>query len=361
MSYLKSIFRFCLLLSILLTSIGCEKENNQDKTPIDDGYIRGADISFLPQAEDRNIVFFNRDYQPMNALRILKSAGINTIRLRVWHNPEDGHSGYEEVKSFAARIKGEGMKVWLSLHYSDTWADPGAQVTPAAWRNLTFAALEDSLYQYTRKITREIRPDIIQIGNEINNGMLLPMGSRWNNQNQFVQLVTKGIEAVRMEAPECKIMLQYAGLNGAPAFYDLFADSDYDQIGLSYYPIWHGKDMGTLESVQKELVETHQKEVIIAETAYPFTLAWNDNTNNIVGLESQLILPEYPATPEGQKAFLDRIIELNKMSGGRGVCYWGATWVAFKGPQASDGSSWENQALFDFSNRLLPGAEAFKN
>jgi len=349
------------LLAGFLFLMGCDKEEKKDGSLIDDGYLRGADISFLPQAEEKGVVFFNKDYQPMNALRILKASGVNTIRLRVWHQPTDGHSGFEEVKAFAMRIQAEGMKVWLSLHYSDTWADPGAQIVPSAWSNKPFLELQDSLYQYTRKIVREIKPDIIQIGNEINNGMLLPQGSRWNNQSQFLSLVNKGIEAVRAEDPTCKIMLQFAGTNGVSSFYDLFKNSDYDQIGISYYPIWHGKDIESLEGLQRDLKNTFQKEVIIAETAYPFTLGWNDNTNNIVGLESQLILPDYPATPQGQQKFLERLIAINKNSGGNGVCYWGATWVAFKGPQATDGSSWENQALFDFSNRVLPAAEAFKN
>jgi arabinogalactan endo-1,4-beta-galactosidase len=129
---------------------------------------------------------------------------------------------------------------------------------------------------------------------------------------------------------------------------------------LSYYPIWHGKDLNVLKQKLNMLGSTHSKEILIAETAYPFTLGWNDWTNNIVGLEEQLILPDFQPTPEGQKSFLmairNTILETGK---GIGFCYWGAELVAWKGPEAADGSPWENQALFDFENNALPALKVF--
>lgn len=349
------------LFSILVAVMACQKDDDQDVdfTPIHDGYIRAVDISFLPMIEDSGIVFFDRDSRARRALTILRESGVNTVRVRLWHNPVDDHSSLEEVKSFAERIRAEDMKVWLCVHYSDTWADPGEQIIPSAWSGLSLETLLDSVDQYTRYIMREVEPDMIQVGNEINNGMLLPLGSRWNNESDFKSLVNTGMRAVRETDSSCKIMLHYAGLQGAGDFYRLFEDQDYDQIGISYYPIWHGKDLDELKTTMENLRIEFDKEIIVAETAYPFTLSWDDNTNNIVGEEDQLI-PEYPATLEGQRDFFRKIVDLNKEAGGTGVAWWGAAWVAFDGPQSSQGSTWENQALFDFTNKITPAARVFR-
>lgn len=351
-----------LLLSLFVILSACTKDKGDDDTTpiIDDGFIRGVDISFLPMIEKRNITLFNEDYEARNALRIMKESGVNTVRIRLWHRPADEHSGLEEVVAFANRVKAEGMKVWLCLHYSDTWADPGEQEAPHLWQNLTFPVVRDSLIEYTKKVMQEVNPDMVQIGNEINNGMIYPYGSRWNQEAQFKELVTEGIKAAKEIDPNCKIMLHYAGINRVNDFLDLFKDVDYDQVGISYYPLWHGKDLTALENTLKSIVTDYNKEVIIAETAYPFTLSWNDNTNNIMGEESQLILPEYPATPQGQKDFLDKIVEVTQRVDGHGVCYWGAAWIAFDGSESTNGSTWENQALFDFSNRVVPAASVYK-
>ena len=110
------------------------------------------------------------------------------------------------------------------------------------------------------------------------------------------------------------------------------------------------------------LSETKNKKIIIAETAYPFTIQWNDWTNNIVGLEEQLILPKYLANPEGQSRFIKDLKALTQdLKKGIGFCYWGAEKIAWKGNQATDASPWENQALFDFNNNALPGLREFKN
>ena len=354
--------KFLYLLAsffILLSACSKDKEDDDSTPIIDDGFIRGVDISFLPMIEKNNITFFNKDYEAKNALRILKESGVNTVRIRLWHSPQDEHSALEEVSTFAPRVRAEGMKVWLCLHYSDTWADPGEQSAPNLWQNLTYPVVRDSLIEYTKKVIQQINPDMVQIGNEINNGMIYPYGSRWNNETQFKELVSEGVKAAREVSPDCKIMLHYAGLTGVSEFLDLFKEVDYDQVGISYYPIWHGKDLKALENTLKSITADFNKEVVIAETSYPFTLAWNDFTNNIMGEEGQLILPGYPATPQGQRDFLDKIVEITQRVEGHGVCYWGATWVSFDGSESTNGSSWENQALFDFSNRIVPAANVF--
>ncbi len=346
----------CLLLWLLAACTATET------SPADESAstlpIRGADISFLPQIRLSNTVTRNADGQPEDMLTTLKRAGVNTIRLKIWVNPKDQHAGFAEVQAFAKEIKDLGMEVWLTVHYSDTWADPGAQSKPARWAQSNFAALQDSLYNYTRKIVTEIPTDYIQIGNEINNGLLWPDGHR-NRPEQMKMLLQKGIEAVRAHS-DAKIMLHFAGHEGALAFYNNLKDLDFDLIGLSYYPFWHGKSLTTLQEQLLALSAAFEQDIIIAETAYPFTFAWADQTNNIIGLPDQ-ILPEFPATPQGQLDFLlelRRIIENTPR--GTGLCYWAPEWIAFKGNSATDGSSWENQALWGFDFRALPGMTAFR-
>jgi arabinogalactan endo-1,4-beta-galactosidase len=351
---------FILFLTFLFS---CEDEKRDccvGPDPVDKELIKGTDISFLPEIEAADVDFKDAAGTNKDLLDILKESGVNTIRLRVWHTPASEHSALPEVKALSQRIKAKGMKVWLSVHYSDTWADPGHQAKPALWNAASFTDLADSVYKYTKKIMTEIDPDIIQIGNEINGGFLLPSGSTSNVSN-FITLLKEGIRAAREVSPETKIMVHVAGFDVATWFYQQLQTNavDYDLIGLSYYPIWHGKNLATVESTINTLGATYGKEVVIAETAYPFSLSWEDWTNNIVGEDGQLV-SGYSATPNGQKQFLVKIRQIITDSPkGAGFCYWGAEWISFKGDEATDGSSWENQALFDFDNKAVPALEAF--
>jgi arabinogalactan endo-1,4-beta-galactosidase len=347
-----------LLCSFTLFSTACKKDRPDDPDPVAKTLLKGADLSFLPEIESYNIPFSNRNGQPEDVLTTLKNNGCNVVRLRLWKTPAGAFDKFEQVKAFAQRIKANNLKLWISVHYSDTWADPGNQTMPAGWENLTFAQLSDSVYTYTKTIATQLQPDYIQIGNEINSGLLWPSG-HIVNEVQFKSLLGSGIQAVREAAPNAKIMIHFAGIDGAEWFYDKVAGLDYDIIALSFYPIWHGKNLSQLSNALSQLSLTHNKDVIIAETAYPFTLGWNDWTNNIVGLQDQLI-PAYPATPEGQKNFLAAVKNVAKnLERGLGFCYWGGEWVAFKGDQATDCSPWENQALYDFNFKALPAVEVF--
>ncbi len=324
-------------------------------------FIKAADVSFLPLIESDGTIY-KKNGLAENPLTTLKNAGCNTLRIRIWNNPTDGHSGFEEVKNFALRAKNAGFRVWLTVHYSDTWADPAHQSTPVAWQNLSFTDLKTAAINYTSTILTEINPDIIQIGNEINNGLLWPHGHLISNENQSLELIAAISSKIRSQTPKTKIMLHYAGIgNGAAWFFDKMRFVNYDYIGLSYYPIWHGKNLSDVTSSITSLGQAHNKKVLIAETAYPFTLNWNDWTNNIVGGTNQLI-SAYPATEVGQKNFVLAVKNLVKQNSyGLGFCYWGGEWVAFRGTEATNGSSWENQALWDFSNNVLPVVDAFNN
>ena len=206
----------------------------------------------------------------------------------------------------------------------------------------------------------EIEPDYIQIGNEINTGVLFPHGNIENNSDQFIEIINQGISAVRSNSSETKIILHCAGFEASQWFFNLVNALDYDIIGISYYPIWHGKSLNDLRFRLTELSNNFGKEILIAETAYPFTLSWNDWTNNIVGLEEQLILPDYPATPSGQQNFIRDLKNLVlEIDNGIGFCYWGAELIAWDGENSENGSVWENQALFDFDNTELPVLQEF--
>lgn len=361
-----------LIIFCLIFLISCSKNEKTVTAPVvaippvtDNTFIRAADVSFLPEIESTNTVFYNSVGVVQNALTTLKYAGCNTIRIRLWKNSAYQFSGLEKVKTFATRAKAEGFKIWLTVHYSDTWADPGAQSKPATWTNLSLTDLKLAVENYTSEVLTAINPDIYQIGNEINDGFLWPEGKLSTNENQFLDLLKIAGSKIRSQSPNTKIMLHYAGINtgtntGASWFFNKVKSVDYDYIGLSYYPIFHGKIMADIKTTINTLGSAYNKKVLIAETSYPFTFANNDFTNNIVGSADQII-SEYPATSLGQKNYLLALKSIIKSSDyGIGFAYWGTEWISFKGNQATNGSSYENQAIWDFNNKALPAMEVFK-
>jgi arabinogalactan endo-1,4-beta-galactosidase len=354
------------LFIVLAIQFACSSSDSSDAPVVVDppvvvdDFIRAADISFLPEIESTGTILYNNG-KAEDMLTTLKNAGCNTIRIRLWKNPTSGHSTFTEVKTLAARVKAAGLKVWLTVHYSDTWADPAAQTTPDEWKNLSFTDLKTAVATYTSTIITEINPDIIQIGNEINSGLLWPQGNLINQEAQCIALLSTASATIRSKAPNTKIMIHYAGVNASDTdwFFTKVKSVDYDYIGLSYYPIWHGKDLTVVKTTIDALGSKFSKKVIIAETAYPFTLDYNDWTNNIVGSDNQLV-SGYSATAEGQKSYMLAIKSLLKSSkSGIGFSYWGGEWISFKGNQAKDGSTFENQALYDFSNKSLPVLAVF--
>ena len=352
-----------ILLSVILLVItisSCKKETKEYTPKEDEWIVSAVDISRYPEIMETNPSFYDFNGTPVDFLSMLKVCGVNTVRLRLWVEPKDGHSGFEEVRQFSQLLKSMGFDIWLTVHYSDKWADPSQQTLPKQWQGVSYHDLTDSVYKYTQHLITELKPTIIQVGNEINNGFLHPHG-HINQPKQFIELLNTAIDAIRDNSDSTQIMLHYAGIDEAVWFYEQTQSVDYDLIGLSYYPIWHGKDLDELGTTMQKLNVDHNKKVLIAETAYPFTLGWNDWTNNIVGLEEQLILPDYPASESGQRNFVDAIKYISSdPEYGAGFCYWGAELIAWKGTEATDGSPWENQALFDFRNQALPVLNSFK-
>lgn len=353
----KLIFSFLTSVIISCSSGG----DNPDPTPIptEDNFVRAADMSFVPEIEGAGVSFkYNNVAQ--DPLLTLKNAGVNYIRIRLWYNPSNGHSGLAEAKQLATRVRNLGMKVWLTVHYSDTWADPANQTKPVTWQNLNFTNLKSAISTYTSQIMSEINPEIIQIGNETNDGFLWPEGKLSTNEAQYLELTSAAITSVRNANSSTKIMLHYAGISSSADWYfNKVKNLNYDYIGISYYPFYHGTSLEDVKSKLTSLSQTFNKKILIAETSYPFTLGYNDWTNNVVGQSNQLITG-YDATASGQKNYISAIKSLVKsVPNGSGFCYWGGEWISFKGNQATNGSSWENQALWDFNNNALEGIKAF--
>ncbi len=328
-------------------------------------FLRCADASFLDDVE-RGGAFVQAD-----PLAQLRDVGINSVRLRLFHSPDVLSDSLPAVLALARRADALGLSLVLDLHYSDTWADPADQAPPDAWTSLGYPLLRDSVRQYSERVVRAFveqgtPPALVQVGNETTGGMLWPtgrVGGAFDTPQQWERLgglLASGIAGVRTAAPDAEVVLHIHD-GGDPAtvrwWFDHVRDEGvaFDAIGLSFYPWWHGT-LAELEATVADAAERYGVPIFVAETAYPWTLDWFDDTNNIVGLPGQL-LDGFLATPDGQAAFLSRVVTAVSdlpAGRGRGVCYWAPDWIA----APTFGSAWENLALFDDSGAILPAASA---
>jgi arabinogalactan endo-1,4-beta-galactosidase len=301
---------------------------------------------------------------------------MNYARLRVWHSPANGENNLSETLALAQQISAAGLKLLLNIHYSDTWADPGSQTKPVAWQGVPFEVLKDSVYEYTADIigalyAQNTPPAVVQVGNEVICGFLWDEGRVCDSFNtpqqwsQFGQLLNEGIRAVRentnpLDSVRIMIHIDRGGDNaGSQWFFDnlLTVADDFDIIGQSFYPWWHGT-LDDLEQNLNDLAPRYGKPIVLVETAYPWTLGWYDNTHNIVGLPEHL-LPGYPGTVDGQRDFLIDVMDIVRAvpeGRGLGLFYWGTELIS--APQL--GSVWENVTLFDFPGEVLSSIEAFR-
>jgi beta-galactosidase len=242
--------------------------------------IIGADISFLPQLEARGIKFKDKGVEK-DAIQILKAHGFNYIRLRIFNQPAN-EKGYSPQKGFcdlnntlamAKRIKKAGMKFLLDFHYSDYWADPQQQNKPKAWEGKSFSIVKDSLYQYTKMVLTALKrqntlPDMVQIGNEINHGIVWP-DAEVNNMDQLAALLKAGLQATTDTDPRIVTMIHIAlgGQNDESRFFldeMLSRGVSFDVIGQSYYPKWHST-LSDLQNNLSDLATHYQKDVILVE------------------------------------------------------------------------------------------------
>ena len=336
----------------------------------------GADQSYVNEMEDCGAVFtVNGEARDIH--QIFQENGCNLVRLRLWHTPSwydqlnDGkrYSDLTDVIKSIRRVKENGMSVLLDFHLSDNWADPGKQVVPAAWLPVVdeLDILKDSLYNYvhatlTTLKDQDLLPEMVQIGNETNRGILLSpeQNQTWTLEwDRNAALFNAAIQAVRDVSPDVQVALHLAGPEETEWWVQEFIKNgvtDFDVIAMSYYWAWHKPT--TIKETGEVITRLNgaypDKQVIIAETGYLWTTASQDEANNIISE----IHPDYsPASPESQKQWLIDLTKEVIATGGKGVIYWEPSWVSTPcRTQWGKGSHQEHATFFDFDHELLiPG------
>ncbi len=336
------IIPFLLVIAVVFTS--CKSKMISETG----SFSKGADVGWLPQMEATGYKFYDADGSEKDCLQLLKDRGINTIRLRVWVNPNDdkasGHCSPEETVVMAVRAQNMGMRIMIDFHYSDSWADPGKQNKPAAWAKHSFPELLNDVYAHTYDVLKLLKkagvtPEWVQVGNEIPGGMLWPEGHT-DNFAQLAQLLNKGYEATKAIDSKIKVIVHLDEGNKNEKFRWFFDKATelnvkYDVIGLSYYPFWlktdYKENIADLENNLKDMASRYNKEVMVVEVGGDYTL--EQNTKEML-----------EATIKAVKSVPD-----NK---GLGVIYWE--------PQgAKSWSQYQLNAWLD-NGKPSPALDAFK-
>lgn len=385
MKQIKHIFLSLLTFGILV-SINVSNAQNEE-------FYFGADLSYVNQILDHGGVY--KDSSVVESPYVtMPQYGVNLARFRLWNNPswvrtqvyndpnKTLYSAQEDVEKSIRLSKEQGMEVLLDFHYGDTWQDPGHQGIPAAWLDIRdIEVLGDSVYNYTHKILTSLNeqglmPEFVQVGNEINCGMFnsnVPEGfpncgvcsdgnRNWSN---LAHVLNRGIEAVRAVAQNSEIQPKIILHVGTPASVDWWFSNvtnagvtDFEVVGFSYYPIWHGKTGGNsvhLDDLADHVRSTKEKfnrEVMIMEIAYPWTTDGNDGYGNIF---SQWPNDGYPISIEGQTNIMKDITQSLIDGGGSGLMYWEPAWITSNMKDKwGMGSSWENNCFYDYEGNLMP-------
>jgi len=386
-------FRGAIRMGMLVLLLAACSDDDKDAQVVKEetapDFYFGADLSFSNQIIDHSGI-----YQDMGTAespyKIFAAHGTNLVRLRLWHNPtwtNDGYGDtgplYSDLKDVAKSIglaKEQGSEVLLDFHYSDTWADPGNQDVPAAWINIRDAAvLKDSVYNYTHRVlayleSKDLMPEFVQIGNETNGGLLYteaPAGfpvASVDHMDVLGGVINSAIKAVRDVAGtsevKTKVMLHVADPKNVDYWFTKVTGeggvSDFDIVGFSFYPQWHTAVSTDQISDKVAAFKTKfNKDVMILETAYPWTTQWDDDYANSLG--SVAAVEGYPYTQQGQYDFLVALAQELKDGGGIGVIYWAPDWITSQLHDGSNiGSSWENAALFDYTGNVILGADYAK-
>jgi arabinogalactan endo-1,4-beta-galactosidase len=367
----------CVGIALSVTVLAAGGCRSSSEPPVDVPaalpVLRGADISALERIEQAGGVFRDGG-QAGDALAILRARGSNLFRLRIFVNPDHTEVQVNDLDytlRMAGRIKAAGAKLLLDIHYSDTWADPGRQTTPAAWASLPFDSLERQVETYTADVIARLKqagalPDIVQVGNEIDAGMLWPLGAlrydadssaSWDRFTRLLKAGVRGVRGALGPADTVRILLHYsqgANSGGTQWFFAHIgtAGVPYDIIGLSYYPWWHGS-LAVLQANLQATASRYGRDVMVVETTYPWRAGgWETGATSLWAMT-------WGVTPTGQAQFLRDVLNaVATVPGGRGV---GVVWWYPEAMQVPGLFIWGggSLALFDAAGNVLPAAAAF--
>lgn len=371
---------------------------------ISDDFYRGMDASAVLALENSGVKYYNFDGEKQDVFMTLAQAGVNYIRLRVWNDPYDengngyggGNNDVTTAITLGQRATKYGMKVCIDFHYSDFWADPKKQFVPKAWEGMEIEEKADALYDFTldsltQLLEAGVDVGMVQIGNEINNGM-----SGETDVANVRKLLTAGSKAVREAAvnsgKEILVAVHYTNIDDMKKLDTLLTglqvkEIDYDIVGLSFYPYWHGT-MDDLKNAITHIRNTYGKKVYVAENAYCYTAEDGDGSaNSVEGTDD--LAEGYSASVQGQANEVRDVCAAASEAGAEGVFYWEGTWIPV-GPADADnsdlwekygsgwassyasgydpkdagqyygGCSWDNQAMFDFTGHPLASLNVFK-
>jgi arabinogalactan endo-1,4-beta-galactosidase len=371
---------------------------------ISDDFIRGMDASAVLAVENSGAKYYGFDGEEQDVFKTLAEAGVNYIRLRVWNDPYDengngyggGNNDVATAIELGKRATQYGMKVCIDFHYSDFWADPTKQYAPKAWKGMNLEQKSDALYDFTvTSLTDILNAGVdvcmVQVGNEINKGM-----SGETFMSSVAELLKAGSSAVRevskAAGKDIQVAVHYTDIDKQGEVAKITADLekygvDYDIFAMSYYSFWHGS-MENMQDMAEYVQDTYGKKVVIAETSYCYTSEDGDGSGNSVSGDGDLV-DGYDATVQGQADMLRDICAAADEADIMGVFYWEGTWIPV-GPADADnselwekygsgwassysadydpddaglyygGSSWDNQAMFDFTGHPLASLNVFK-
>lgn len=345
----KKIVDIVLFGAILLVG-SCSKKQDPEPDPEPEPpaseFVKGADISWLTEMEDAGRKFYSAAGTQMECMALMKSLGMNAVRLRVWVNPNPAYNNAADVLAKAIRAKNLGLDVMINFHYSDSWADPGKQNKPAAWASMNFTELKQALANHTADVLQQLKtagvtPKWVQVGNETNDGMLWPDGRASTNMANYAQLVNAGYDAVKSIFPAAKVIVHVSnGWDNGLFQWNigglLAQGARFDVIGMSLYPSYVGAGWAAANQQclanMNDMVTRYNKEVMVVEIGMP----WDDAANC--------------------KAFISDLINKTKSvtdNKGLGVLYWE--------PQCY--GNWKGYTLgaFDNNGRPTVAMEAFAN
>ncbi len=363
-------------------------------------FVKGMDLSTLLELERCGARYYDKG-QERDILAIMKDYDVDTIRLRLWNDPKSesgewygaGNNDLSETIAIGKKVTEAGFGVLLNFHYSDFWADPGKQIKPKAWKDFGMEELEKAVYDFTKESLEKILDEgvnvtMIQVGNELSNGLLWPEG-RVPNYDNIYRLVSAGLKACREIDSKIPLMIHLDN-GGNNALYREWFDNftqrggDFDYIGLSYYPFWHGS-LDMLEYNMNDIAERYGKDLIVAEVSMGFTMEsyqqyekLSDEERKGYATKPSLVEKiDYPMTIQGQKDFTEDFLNrVGKVTGnhGKGFFWWEPAWIPVPGSGWATpaslkymndpgpcGNEWANQALFDYDGNVLPALEVIRD